>query len=376
MRRRAIGAAAMALAAVAWTARAQEAAPAVEAAAVLTGHTGTVTTARFAPDGARLLTAGSDANVRTWSADGKADVTLLGHTGVVWTAEWSPDGGRILSGGRDGTGRLWNAGGGEALQVMHHGRPGAVMRVRWINDELAWFQGGNRVPQLWQVRTGAKAGDLAGHGDVVWSIDVAQQRWLVSGGQDRTARLWDLQNGQTARIFGRDAMQAEDGGHAGAGSPVFAVAIAPDAMTVATGHREGQVKLWSSRDESLVGPERRHAGGVLVARFTPDGKWLVTGSADHTVGLWEVAATESGKAGRRLSGHTDWVQALDVSADGSKLVTGDWKGGVRFWSLPDGKLLGAGTGHTGRITAVHISADGTRAVTASGDGTARIWKLP
>ncbi len=352
--------------------------PQLTTAAVLTGHTGTVTTARFAPNGQRLLTAGSDGNVRLWSAEGKSDRTLQGHTGVVWSADWSPDGTRILSGGRDGTARLWDTASGEALQVMHHGRPGAVMRVRWISAELAFVQGGNRVPQLWHATKGTKAGDLVGHGDVVWGIEVAQERWMVTGGQDRTARLWDLQNGQTARIFGREAVQAEDGGHAGKGSPVFAVAIAPDAMLCATGHREGQVKLWSSRDESIVGPERKHAGAVLVTRFTPDGKWLVTGSADHTVGLWPVAVDDKADApvAKRLGGHADWVQALDISPDGTKLATGDWAGKVRVWTLPSGELLGESTAHTGRITAVHFSPDGSRVVSASGDGSVRIWVAP
>lgn len=362
-------------AAIAGLAPAQDAKP-LEAAAVLTGHTGTVTVARFSPDGTRVVTAGSDANLRLWSADGKPSVTLTGHTGVVWTADWSADGAHLLSGGRDGTARLWSAADGSALQVMHHGRPGAVMRVHFVAPGLACVQGGNRTPQLWHVAKGTKAGDLVGHADVVWGVAAAQGRWLVSGGQDRTARLWDLHNGQTSRVFGRDAMQAPDGGHAGNGSPVFAVAIAPDAMLAATGHREGQVKVWSTPDEKLVGPERKHAGAVLIARFSPDGKWLVTGSADHTVGVWDLQTAPGAAAGTRLGGHTDWVQALDISGDGAKLATGDWKGNVRFWSLPGGALLGEGAGHTGRVTSVHFAPDGAKCVTASGDGTARIWDVP
>lgn len=370
-----IAAAAFTGAAIAGFAGAQGDKP-LEPAAVLTGHTGTVTVARFAPDGTRVVTAGSDANLRLWGADGTAGATLNGHTGVVWTADWSPDGKHLLSGGRDGTARLWNAADGASLQVMNHGRPGAVMRVRYVTPELACLQGGNRTPQLWQVAKGSKAGDLVGHADVVWGFAAAQGRWLVSGGQDRTARLWDLQNGRTSRVFGRDAMQAPDGGHAGTGSPVFAVSIAPDAMLAATGHREGQVKLWSTPDEKLVGPRRSHSGAVLVVRFSPDGKWLLTGSADRTVGLWNVQAKEGEQAGKRLGGCTDWVQALDVSPDGTKVAAGDWKGNVRFWSIPSGRSLGAGSGHSGRITSVHFSPDGTKCVTASGDGTARIWDVP
>jgi hypothetical protein len=66
--------------------------------AVLTGHTGSVASAVFSPDGARVLTASADNTARLWeAASGRLLVTLEGHQGPVSNAVFSPDGARVLT---------------------------------------------------------------------------------------------------------------------------------------------------------------------------------------------------------------------------------------------------------------------------------------
>jgi hypothetical protein len=77
--------------------------------AVLSGHTGWVTSAVFAPDGGRILTASWDSTARLWDRDGKPLATLQGHTFGVTSAVFAPDGGRILTASADDTARLWEA---------------------------------------------------------------------------------------------------------------------------------------------------------------------------------------------------------------------------------------------------------------------------
>ena len=75
--------------------------------AQLTGHTGTVYTVRFAPDGASLVTASLDNSARVWRSDGTLLATLAQHRARVGQAEFSPDGRWVLTGSRDGDLRLW-----------------------------------------------------------------------------------------------------------------------------------------------------------------------------------------------------------------------------------------------------------------------------
>lgn len=75
--------------------------------------------------------------------------------------------------------------------------------------------------------------------------------------------------------------------------------------------------------------------GFLVA-IGPDGKLLASGSRDGTVKLWSLP---DGAPMKTLQGHGIHV-SVAISLDGKLLASGDRGGSIRLWSLPDGKPLG------------------------------------
>ena len=71
-------------------------------------------------------------------------------------------------------------------------------------------------------------------------------------------------------------------------------------------------------------------------RLTPDLRFALTGSGDHTVRLWNI---RSGKQLKALAGHTDQIDSVDISADGRRAISGSRDQTVRFWDLDTGTLL-------------------------------------
>ncbi|HAA31677.1 MAG TPA: hypothetical protein DCE56_33220, partial [Cyanobacteria bacterium UBA8553] len=74
----------------------------------LEGHTDTVFSVRFSPDGQTLASASADKTVKLWSLNGKLLRTLKGHRDTVFSVSFSPDGQTIASASKDRTVKLWS----------------------------------------------------------------------------------------------------------------------------------------------------------------------------------------------------------------------------------------------------------------------------
>jgi WD40 repeat protein len=88
--------------------------------------------------------------------------------------------------------------------------------------------------------------------------------------------------------------------------------------------------------------------------------------------VWDLVTGEQLHA---LEGLTDSVQAVAVSRDGTRAVSGGYDGTLRIWDVPSGKQLRVLEAHAGRVLTVALSADGTRVVSAGNDATVRVWDV-
>ena len=105
-----------------------------------------------------------------------------------------------------------------------------------------------------------------------------------------------------------------------------------------------------------------HEDAVLSARFSHDGKQIVTASRDRTASLWDAA---SGKPLRRFQeGHEFLVSGVVFFPDGKHLATGAGDNSVRIWDLTAGTQLAVLT-PTGRIGTLAVSPDGQWIATGS-----------
>jgi uncharacterized delta-60 repeat protein len=113
-----------------------------------------------------------------------------------------------------------------------------------------------------------------------------------------------------------------------------------------------------------------HGDYVTAVAFSPDGRYVVSGSRDGTAWVWEVT---SGHEVARLT-HDDWVSAVAFSPDGRLVVSGSWDNTVRVWEVATGREV-ARLPHDEDVTAVAFSPDGQYVVSGSSDGTAWVWEV-
>ena len=77
-----------------------------------------------------------------------------------------------------------------------------------------------------------------------------------------------------------------------------------------------------------------HEEWVTTVTFSPDGRYLVSGSFDKKIQLWD--AKTGSQVGNSFQGHTDWVKSVAFSPDGRQIVSGSGDKTIQVWGLQTG----------------------------------------
>jgi WD40 repeat protein len=155
-------------------------------------------------------------------------------------------------------------------------------------------------------------------------------------------------------------------------SAVFHVGFSPDGNKIVTTGKEGDVRLWNSKEGKLLYILKGHTKDVYHADFSVDGKLLVTAGWDNTARLWQVA---TGKLFHVLIGHKDSIEYATFNPDGNLLATVSFDNTARLWQVTTGKLIKVLIGHKESIEHAAFSPNGEILATASNDNTAHLWQV-
>jgi WD40 repeat protein len=229
----------------------------------------------------------------------------------------------------------------------------------------------------------ALKGILYGHEAEVMSVAFSPDaRRIASGSRDGTLRVWDASNGQQ-QLCRRGRFVELDGGT----KEIHCVAFSPDGQRIATGYT-GKVWVWDAVTGQYI-LYLNASSEIYSVAFSPDGRRMATGSGHDEVRLWDVHNTEQvgafspdgllgdycrGKSLLWLRGHLAEVFGVAFTPDGQRLATG---GGypdrtVRIWDVSSGRELLCLRGHQEDVAGLAYSPDGRQIVSGGGDAV-RLW---
>jgi WD40 repeat protein/serine/threonine protein kinase len=326
---------------------------------------GSVVTVNFSPNGQRVVTASRDGTARIWNAfNGEPLGQPMRHDAEVLWAQFNNDGSRIVTASVDGTARIWEALTGQLAapplrhdDIVHHATfsPDGQKVITASRDKTA---------RVWNTWTGEPVGLALAHPGRVYfaSFSPDGRRILTAddGDTNDVARLWDAETG--AEMASADHFYFTS-------SPMPFPHFSPSLEQVLTlrWHFAALRNVSSNLASSAL---LKHDDFCMVAGYSPDGRRLVTASADTTARLWDPRTGDSVLAPLRHDGRV-WM--ADFSADGQKLVTCSRDKTARLWDTRIGRALTEAMWHEHSVLAARINTSGHRVATVSESDDGWLW---
>lgn len=263
------------------------------------------------------------------------DARLLeGHTEIVLALTSSGGGKLLASGSKDKTARIW---------------------APFISEASA----------DWGYRC---IGVCEGHAESVGAIAMPRRQgeteslsFMFTGSQDRTIKMWDLtvlvgqldgsSNQRATRCHSLTTFKAHD-------KDINSLDVAPNNRLLVSGSQDKTAKIYeivyipgsknsTARGElKLLGTCKGHKRGVWTVRFSPTDRLIATGSGDKTVKLWNL---DDFSCIKTFEGHTNSVLRVDFLTMGLQLVTSASDGLMKVWNIQDEECVATLDNHEDKV---------------------------
>lgn len=324
----------------------------------LRGHEGPIQTARWSPQGDRIVTTSPDRTARVWSVSGGQPI-VLEHDEQLVTAWFDPRGERIITLSVKGTARRWHADGSGGT-VIFEGPDSRVQAAAMSPhaDRVITGSWAGAV-RLRHLDTSAEPIHLGSHDGPVTAASFSPRGdRIVTASRDGTARIWDTGGSRKPVVLQHDRA-------------LRAVLFSPRGHRVLTVCTDDTVRVWDAGGsvEPMVFKVGVMEDSLVDASWGPDGERIVVGSRG-TARVWK--ADGSGEP-IVLTGHRD-TSATAFSPRGDRVLVASGYGSVRVW---DAKGTGDPivlTGHHG-VVGASFGPRGENILTASSEGTVRVWDV-
>ena len=406
----------------------------------LIGHEAPVSFVTFSPSGSMIYTqsahdgsttGGTDSTVRIWDANTGKEIRRFTSVSRGKSLENSFMGNQVFSPDdkyiivpNNGFAQIWEISSGKLIQSLKSNGDSHVLSPKTKNDpdgaDLAltvdWSkEGEDPIATIWNVSSAKALHVLKGHSKgIISAVFSPDGNFVMTVSYDKTARIWSVQNGKLIHNIKH-------------GSFINNAEFSPDSKFFITSSLDGFVRVLDLQTGELLHKIKKYFDGSVIyaavsndgkylatadyiiinihdllkgtivksfdirdfqkgtingslnnIRFSPDNKYLITGSSDNSSIIWDI---ENKKLLSRLQGYTAEIFHSSLSSDGKLAASFGlkwWRSKFYnpiVWNTKTGKILYELKKHSKAINSVKFSPDGKMLISCSDDNYSTIWNL-
>ena len=291
--------------------------------------------------------------------------SLTGHNDCVYSVEPSDYAEQFFSAGGDGMVVKWN------LSSLDHGEliarlPNSVYAIHYIKEQDQLVAGHNYEGiHLLNWKEKKEIASLKLSSSSIFDIKSFQQDLFVASG-DGTVAVIDLKSWSVKRklIYSEKSARV--------------VTINPITGDIAVGYSDNYIRIFSLDDFSLKVEYQAHQSSVFTLQYTPDHKFLISGSRDARLKAWDVSNQYIQAA--EVAAHLFAINHMSFSPSGRHFATGSMDKSIKVWDTAELKLLkvidkARHAGHGTSVNKLLWTSFKDQLISASDDRTLSVWSL-
>ena len=378
------------------------------------GHKSDVNTCIITSDNRTIISGSKDGDIKLWDIKTGDEIHSYPmaqekHKGSVESCSLGPDGKKMISASLDGTIRVWNI--VEAhleLEKILTGHKGGVRDCAFIENNLVVSVSNDMTVKIWDIESGGEVSTITGQKSKILSCALTHNAQIIFTGsadskiEKAALKSWDRETNQelnnfvlsgdasvhdiaalnnnrnvaialddhTVRVFDVNGLKEKLvlRGHS---ARVMCCAATPNSRYLVSGSKDRSLIIWDlASADNIDLDEYHHADRIWSCAISNDGNYVVSGSNDKTVKVWDL---HSRKEIRTFFGHEKGVFSCVVSRDGLTLITSSEDRTIRSWDFNTGKEILVMRGHNAPVRCCAITPDNKKIISASDDSTVKLW---
>ena len=284
----------------------------------------------FSSDGDTFAYVRDDGSIWFWSLSQKKDIFCFDEMiADVASIVFFPDGTTIASGSGDSVNKTWSLKSRKMLQDFQ--------RERWIP----------RAESVGRIAISPDSKTLACPGTRSRKCPI---------------ELWEVETGELIKTVGDDE-----------GYWAYCLTFSPDGKTL-TAVVKNEILQWSVETGEKLNTNFPNVDKISSLEYSPAGELVVAGGS-NVLGIITFFNPVTGEKIRSITGHNHRVTTFVFSPDGRYLLTGSMDKSFKLWSVKTGELLLTHTAHKVSLIAVAFGYDNKTFATASSDGVIILWSI-